>query len=184
MWRVPDILAIALTFFLAIVGVCLFACLVCNFWRYIDVFQRNRLLCKNNLHNSSSAILDAVGQTGKREQPERLAEYWLASDTTKAHFVCPGPCGNRPLAAGESWTNISEWTTYVYVHWAGPYSQIPKDYPIMYDKSLKNHQGKGINILMADTSVFWDRDARWLQRFAAEHPEQKIVLPDGVTVGR
>jgi prepilin-type processing-associated H-X9-DG protein len=51
-------------------------------------------------------------------------------------------------------------------------------YPVMYDCSLENHHGRGINILMLDGSVRWDPGAAWLRQFASQHPEFSIALPD------
>ncbi len=49
-------------------------------------------------------------------------------------------------------------------------------YPIAYDSSQSNHGG-GVFVLTLDGSRFWDREARWLKRFAQKHPEIGIVPP-------
>jgi hypothetical protein len=104
-------------------------------------------------------------------------------------FVCPWhskPCG--------SWTNVTEWMDYFYIPWpsvTGAYT----NYPLMYDRRLANHGGKGINILLVEQAAhpayptslesfhgqfFWDEDAKWLRKFAREHPDLKIPMPEGI----
>jgi hypothetical protein len=104
-------------------------------------------------------------------------------------YVCPW----RSKQAG-SWTNITVWMDYFYIPWpsiTGAYTK----YPLMYDRRLANHGGKGINILLAEQAVhpasppnpetfhgqfFWDEDAKWLRKFAREHPDLKIPMPEDI----
>ena len=51
-------------------------------------------------------------------------------------------------------------------------------YPLMYDRRMSNHDGRGINILMTDGSIEWDSNAEWLKEFAAEHPNAKLPIPE------
>jgi hypothetical protein len=102
-------------------------------------------------------------------------------------YVCPW---NRQPPG--SWTNIEDWMDYFYIPW-------PKltggctNYPLLYDRRLANHGGKGINILLVEQVVhsavptepqtfhgqfFWDEDAKWLRKFAHEHPDLKIPMPE------
>ena len=101
-------------------------------------------------------------------------------------FICPWD-----HKTPEEWSNITEWMDYVYLPWPsvkGKYA----NYPLMYDRHMANHNGKGICILLVDGAVrptapphpktyhgqfFWDEDAQWLQKFAREHPECNIPLP-------
>ena len=94
--------------------------------------------------------------------------------------------------APEEWTNVTEWMDYIYLYRPsvkGPYAY----YPLMYDRSMANHNGKGICILLVDGAVrpptlsrpetyhgqfFWDEGAQWLQKFARNHPECNIPLPE------
>ena len=77
---------------------------------------------------------------------------------------------------------VSSHTTgkydYIFLDWSklthGP-DTAPSNYPLMYDRRMSNHDGRGINILMVDGSVKWDSHAEWLKRFAADHPD--FIIP-------
>lgn len=70
---------------------------------------------------------------------------------------------------------------YYFVNWSkspdGPGTPSGK-HPLMYDRRLSNHDGRGINILMADGTVEWDADAQRLRKFAVEHPNAKVPMPE------
>lgn len=120
------------------------------------------------------------------ELPPRLSLMQeLISD--QKLFICPW--GSK--APGE-WANISEWMDYVYLPCPSVKGQYAY-YPLMYDRRLANHNGKGICILLVDGAVrpasppqpetyhgqfFWDEGAQWLQKFARNHPECNISLPE------
>lgn len=50
--------------------------------------------------------------------------------------------------------------------------------PLVYDKCLSNHGGRGINILMADGTVMWDQNASWLKTFAMDNHAVRLHLPE------
>jgi len=98
-------------------------------------------------------------------------------------YVCPW--NSKPPG---SWTNINEWMDYYYVRWPSTTGVYAK-YPLMYDRHLSNHGGKGINVLLVDVVNryggingpifwFWDPEAQWLRKFAQEHPETRVPLPE------
>ena len=76
---------------------------------------------------------------------------------------------------------------YLYVYWPDGL-KTPRDYPVMYDRRLSNHGGRGIYVLRIEEvvirsredrpEVMWDENATWLKKFAKEHPEFDIPLPD------
>jgi hypothetical protein len=95
-------------------------------------------------------------------------------------FLCPG---SHSLVG--SATNIDEWMDYIYIPWAGGATNTPSDYPLMYDRRLSNHGGKGINVVRIGTmngveGAFWDENAEQLKAFAAKHPDFHIPLPEDV----
>lgn len=108
--------------------------------------------------------------------PSRITELGPAGRTCYGsimkEFICPAS-GRQP---GNP-TNIDEWMDYIYIPWSTGANTLP-DYPLMYDRRLSNHQGKGINLLFMDGSVIWDKDAKELKAFAAKHPEFQIPLPE------
>lgn len=70
---------------------------------------------------------------------------------------------------------------YFFVDWSKqpvPLEKLPGKVPRMYDRRMGNHDGRGINILMADGSIEWDSNAEWLKKFAAEHPDAKLPMPE------
>jgi hypothetical protein len=85
----------------------------------------------------------------------------------------------------------------LYMPWASGRA-VPGDYPLMYDRRLANHGGKGINVLLVEQTVsaaspgspgsfrgqfFWDEGARWLQQFVREHPDFPIPVPEDLQRG-
>lgn len=99
---------------------------------------------------------------------------------------CPMPDINAVLPPG---SNADQWMDYIYIYWPEG-KDTPKDYPVIYDRKLSNHGGKGINILrregiapgpkMYNPKPIWDKNAEWLKKFAKEHPEYNIPLPEDV----
>lgn len=76
-----------------------------------------------------------------------------------------------------SMTNVDEWMDYIYIPWATG-ANTPPDYPLMYDRRLSNHQGKGINVVYLDGHVEFDEGAKRLKAFAAKHPKLHIPMPE------
>lgn len=70
---------------------------------------------------------------------------------------------------------------YFFMDWSklpdGPGTS-PGKYPLMYDRRLSNHNGRGINILMVDGTIEWDANAEWLKKFAAEHPTANLPMSE------
>ena len=75
----------------------------------------------------------------------------------------------------------TQWGDYTYINWSKYYDipdKVPEDFPILYDRSMSNHGGRGINIVRIDGSVLWDPGAAWLRNFAASHPQYDIPVPE------
>jgi hypothetical protein len=69
---------------------------------------------------------------------------------------------------------------YIYIDWQ-QFANGPKwgfdRFPVIYDRQLSNHGGRGIYILLTNGDVIWDSGATWLRQFAAEHQEDRIPIP-------
>ena len=52
---------------------------------------------------------------------------------------------------------------YVYWYWTN-LSTAPLSSPWVHDKSIRNHGGEGVNVLLVDGSIFWHGGAQWLHR--------------------
>jgi len=74
-----------------------------------------------------------------------------------------------------------DWSDYAYVNWSNCFDKpgkVPPDYPLMYDRALSNHDGRGINVLRVDGTTLWDPGGTWLRDFAARHPEYDVPVPE------
>lgn len=100
-------------------------------------------------------------------------------------MICPGS-GNSPALM----TKRLEWIDYIYVQWPSA-KGVYTNYPVLYDRRLSNHAGKGVNVLLGDVvntgggvqgpiRWFWDPNAEWLQKFAREHPDLHVPLPEDI----
>lgn len=84
-------------------------------------------------------------------------------------------------SGGKAGLGTGDNINYFFVDW----SKLPDEpgtsrgkYPLIYDRRLSNHDGRGINILMVDGSIVWDSNVDWLKKFAAEHPNAKLPVPE------
>jgi hypothetical protein len=108
-----------------------------------------------------------------RAPPPDLAAYMRASAICPANLlVCPGT-GRAP---GEP-SAAAAWADYYYVSW-GQIDDVTRSYPLMYDRHLSNHSGKGVNVLLVSGEVIWDEGAAYLRHFALEHKDKTIPVPD------
>ena len=76
--------------------------------------------------------------------------------------------------------HINDESDYIYVDWSLVNVEQNADmakYPLIYDRKLANHQGKGINIVMVDGSTMWDENADWLRNFSFQHLAYRLQLP-------
>jgi len=135
--------------------------------------------CCSNLHNLDITFyMYALDNNNANALPPNIAALCCTTGgscyiTSPWIFLCKGSHSH----AG-SLTNVDAWMDYIYIPWSTGVTNTPPDYPVMYDRRLSNHQGKGINVLFADHSVIWDKDAKELKAFATKHPEFHIPLPE------
>ena len=98
-------------------------------------------------------------------------------------FICPGSETPRPESLDIVVT--TGWFDYIYIHWPDG-TNTPPDFPIIYDRSMSHHNGRGISLLTVGDlqrekgdRLPWDEGAERLKRFAREHPEFDIPMPEG-----
>lgn len=123
-----------------------------------------REACMHQLRNLWYQANSYRGDYG--EFPSSFDDFHLPKPTLDCPAVHPSRTGR---------------TDYIYVGWlARKYisDRNFEKYPIIFDRRMSNHKGRGINIVTVDGTVFWDADAAWLKSFARDHPEAKIPLPD------
>jgi hypothetical protein len=138
----------------------------------VQVERQHRTGCMSRLGSTGRGLI-MYGMDEEGRFPRRMADArWIFPH--HCLVLCPGS-GTSP---GE-WTDVDQWMDYIYIPWSTTMEQTPTDYPVMYDRRMSHHRGKGIHVLQVDAAVFWDEGAKWLRRFAAEHPEYKITLPEG-----
>ena len=85
-------------------------------------------------------------------------------------------------------TNVDQWSDFLYVYWPEGKDKTPGNLPLLYDRRMSNHGGKGINVFLVGAggalrpqpkgTWFWDEGARWLKEFVREHPQLKISMPE------
>lgn len=115
--------------------------------------------------------------------PANIAELLKWSGAEQGFFepllLCPRPreTTNSPRSVEEWMVTADEWMDYIYVPWQNP-SELPGNYPLIYDRRLANHKGKGINIVLLNGQVMWDRNAQYLKEFIKEHPDLDVPLPE------
>ena len=137
----------------------------------------HRSNCQQNLKNGLGWAIrpDFCDQYG--HSPHHLSD--LSNVLGNPIFlICPGS-GHIP----GSFTNADSWSDYTYIDWSIYFgsNNVPDDYPLVYDRYLKNHDGRGINVFLTSGPlgiVKWDSHAEWLKKFAAEHPNYKIPIPN------
>jgi hypothetical protein len=47
----------------------------------------------------------------------------------------------------------------------------------VYDRTLANHEGRGVNVLTINGKVEWDAGAENLKKFASENPAFDMPVP-------
>jgi len=82
-----------------------------------------------------------------------FGEAFLGRERSLWWFRCPGRTARCGVGTDtNSWQSIDTWTDYSYVAYTNLSWAVimKKRYPIMYDKRLCHHGGKGITILLTD----------------------------------
>lgn len=133
-----------------------------------------RLHCQRRLEAIGCALVRLYPLDHDGMFPSNIMSFAPEYAAHPGLYLCPGSDIN-PGAL----TNVDQWIDYVYVYWHDK-KTTPTEYPLMYDRSLSYHEGGGINILFVDGSTFWDKKAEWLKKFAKEHPDLKIPLPEDI----
>jgi hypothetical protein len=169
----------------AIVFACLILVVAGAIWLQHERERARRIDCLSTLRSTGWALgLYCEDHNGTLPKNFSLMSNLV---TTTRLYVCPWDSKTPG-----SWTNITDWMDYLYVPWPSV-TGVYTNYPLMYDRRLSNHGGKGINILLVEGAVhpssprypetfhgqfFWDEGAKWLQKFAKEHPDLTVPLPE------
>jgi len=126
--------------------------------------------CKQQLR-SLWAVLALYRQEHNGQLPPSLEN--LDTNLVGRLLACPGGKLNPT-------TRSNYQAGYYYVDWTKHQPQ-PNfgagKYPLIYDRFMLNHDGKGVNVLMMDGSVMWDADAEWLKKFASENTNVTLSIP-------
>ena len=91
-------------------------------------------------------------------------------------LLCPG--SEQDVSQGNIDASKSD---YVYLNWQTRVTNgavMSGDYPMLYDKRLSNHGGRGVYVMKVNGTVLWDAGARWLQSFTASNVSYEIKLPE------
>lgn len=125
--------------------------------------------CKQQLRSLWSAIA-LYRHDHSNQWPSNLEV--LTKDMVGRLLTCPGVKTNSGAVSRSDYFYV-DWSKLPHGADATPYK-----YPLMYDRDTSNHDGRGINVLMVDGSVEWDSGASWLKKFAADHPNTKLPMPE------
>ena len=150
----------------------------------IAKFQKDREWCqwklKANLHFQ---LLHHYMLQGEFPPPDLKTAFQESeknlvpgSPSSAIFLYCPGS-GTKPGLL----SNAEVWQDYIYIDWSRYYDDVqavPRDYPLIYDRHLSNHDGKGINVVTVGGDVYWDPDAGKLCSFALWHREYEVPLPE------
>jgi hypothetical protein len=170
---------------LSVAAGCLLLAVIGSAWIRHQREMAVRSECLSVLRSTGSAIAMYRQDHAGNLPPDFSAMSNYISSTTL--YVCPWH-SKEPGA----WTNITDWMDYFYRPWPSV-TGICTNYPLMYDRRLSNHHGSGVNILLVEQTVnpyypaaprsfhkqfFWDQGAVWLKKFATDHPELRIPMPE------
>ncbi len=130
-----------------------------------------------NLYKNIHFIIQMYSMENSGRFPKSLKEsfdYMGGDKSLKSLFKCPGRAHDLKEDKPDE---MDSWVDYIYIYWSEGV-KTPSEYPLVFDKRLSNHKGKGINILLVGHKYFWDENAKWLMGFVKKHPELKIQLPE------
>jgi hypothetical protein len=136
------------------------------------VSRYQRVRCREQLKALGYAV--QVYRSDQSHLPHQLCV--LSSELINPVLLtCPG---SRHTPG--SFTNADSWADYTFVDWSVVFgtNTVPDNYPIAYDRFMSNHAGHGVNILTVNGFVKWDPNAEWLKKFATEHPDAKLPMPE------
>jgi hypothetical protein len=152
------------------------------FWARQQREKAQRLQCLSNLRGIAFSI-NLYAEAHNGNMPQNFEEMLKSQAlTSRRALICPGK-----ESVFKSETNVAAEIDYYYV--PPPTGLTITNFPLVYDRSLAYHKGEGINILLSGAlsqhtpspdMLFWDPKAKWLSTFAAEHPEFRVPIPEGV----
>jgi hypothetical protein len=136
--------------------------------------RRSQEACRNRMLSVTKAF--KLFQMDHAEMlPSNVIDMVQYLDDARI-LQCPG-C--RKSSRVKSLHEMRDWGDYIYIPWQEG-DNAREDYPLMYDRSLYNHRAKGINVVLINGCAYWDEGANQLRIFAAEHPELRVPMPEGL----
>lgn len=145
-----------------------------------STFRSSRSQCQRNLRSLKTAVEEyPYDNDGQRPitLDEALSNIGFGDAEKSSRMLrCPG-IKNETVRG----TDVASRTGYCYIDWSkwfGRTNVVPNTFPLLYDRALQNHEGKGVNVVLVDGTIFWDAEGCWLRDFAAKHPEYQLpTLP-------
>jgi len=143
-----------------------------------------RCSCQGNI-GAICAVMQPYMEDHNGEFPPNLTALALGGYVPLSIFKCP----NTKTIIG-SVTNVDQWSDFLYIYWSEGKQKTPQNFPLMYDRRLSNHGGRGINVFLVPaggelrpqqkSTFFWDEGASWLKTFSREHPQLNIPMPEDI----
>ena len=125
------------------------------------------------LHGGVAVMRDDYGRYPTNL--ESVLEYFGASPSNCSLLNCPGTRGfgfrTNLLPIRQDFVARKD---YFYFDWStrfGDLNSISNGWPLIVDRRVGNHHGKGVNVCLVNGNCFWDGGARWFRDFTNRHPE-------------
>lgn len=174
---------------------------------WLSRFNADYFICHSNLKNIHSLIYQySLDHSGKFPQNLYVLYEEYGAGFPEA-FICPQSSNikhkeeldkllnkrNRNIVIptmdnnqlAEKCQLFNKYSGYIYIFWPNNKGENFFDYPMVYDRLLANHKGKGINVLSISQknnyNIYFDKNAEWLTKFAKSHPEYLIPLPEDLS---
>lgn len=142
-------------------------------------FQSDRAQCQKNIRALENAVKEYTFDNEGRfpaSLEDALANIGFDDAKKSAHMLrCPGSYSNSTTA-----TDLASKMGYVYVDWSKSFDRTnaaPESYPLIYDRFMQNHDGRGVNVISVGGEMRWDEGAAWLRGFISQHRGYHLLLP-------
>jgi hypothetical protein len=145
-----------------------------------DSVDANRSQCRRSLRSLEIAVKAYLSDNdghSPRTLDDALSNIGFPDAEKAARTLrCPGLNGRAAVG-----TDVAARMGFRFIDWSKWFGETntPPDYfPLIYDASLQNHEGKGVNVVSVGARIWWDEGAGWLRDFAAKHQEYHLALPE------
>jgi len=123
----------------------------------------DRAKCKDVLWHMG-AVVHLYRDEHNGHPPSSIEELFKGYGFSEKLFTCPA---------------IKRTGGFSVANWNDELSRggiVGDDFPLIYDRSLMNHNASGVNVLTVGGEVIWDADATLIADYARRYPSAGIVV--------